>query len=406
MSNSNAIAAVTDKLVSIAKELGATATAMSPDVARAGEEGDQLNVCLYNTSIEPTWRNQDLPHGNSGGQPRRPLLPLRLHYLVTAYGTKSVEDGKPDVRAQSLLGRLMLRLHDKPEFRESEFPAGSGIKNTVDPIRITYQPMTLDEMSKLWSSFQTAYRTSVAFEVGVLLIESDVAETTPLPVTQRGPTNTGWDSSSVFPARIDSIGFATDFQPGAQFGEDITIRGENLVQPGTVSVTLQHVSDSEELDLTPKSLFDEKIEVTLPNAVSGLRAGVFLVRVTNMQESRDEPFRSAPYPIALLPKIIPPTGGLEVKDTLGVKTLSIDCKPPIRTGQKVQLLIGSRPVPIDASALGDSTSTLTANLGEMKFEKGDHAARLVIDGVQSSLVDPDNPEVGIDPRLHVRRLPR
>jgi hypothetical protein len=42
----------------------------------------------------------------------------------------------------------------------------------VERVRITLQPLTLEEVAKLWNVFQTPYRISVAYEVSVVLIES------------------------------------------------------------------------------------------------------------------------------------------------------------------------------------------------------------------------------------------
>ena len=39
-------------------------------------------------------------------------------------------------------------------------------------IRITLQPLSIDDISKLWAGFQMQYRLSVAYEVAVVLIDS------------------------------------------------------------------------------------------------------------------------------------------------------------------------------------------------------------------------------------------
>ena len=52
-------------------------------------------------------------------------------------------------------------------------------------IRITPEPLTVDEMSKLWSSFQKEYRMSTAYQASVVLIESDRRARAPLPVLTR-----------------------------------------------------------------------------------------------------------------------------------------------------------------------------------------------------------------------------
>ncbi len=49
-------------------------------------------------------------------------------------------------------------------------------------MRITLQPLSVEEISKLWTAFQTQFRTSVSYQVSVVLIESQRPAKTPLPV--------------------------------------------------------------------------------------------------------------------------------------------------------------------------------------------------------------------------------
>jgi len=46
--------------------------------------------------------------------------------------------------------------------------------------------MSLEDVSKLWTTFQTQYRISAAYEVSVVIIESSRIVKTPLPVLTRG----------------------------------------------------------------------------------------------------------------------------------------------------------------------------------------------------------------------------
>ena len=42
----------------------------------------------------------------------------------------------------------------------------------IERVRITPQPLSVDELSKLWTAFQTHFRISAAYQVSVVLIES------------------------------------------------------------------------------------------------------------------------------------------------------------------------------------------------------------------------------------------
>ena len=61
----------------------------------------------------------------------------------------------------------------------------------VENVRITPQPLTLDEMSKIWTGFQAGYRLSLSYEVSVVLIESRRARNAALPVLRRGADDRG-----------------------------------------------------------------------------------------------------------------------------------------------------------------------------------------------------------------------
>src|SRR5512145_3571232 len=111
MSNSLAIAAATATLRSLLlRGLGISdVTVKPPDTARTGLTGDQVNLFLYQTSIDAAWRNQDMPRQVKPGETGQPPLPLCLHYLITAYG-----EGDDQSKAHQLLGHAMSVLYDHP----------------------------------------------------------------------------------------------------------------------------------------------------------------------------------------------------------------------------------------------------------------------------------------------------
>ncbi len=168
MSNDRAIAAVTSTLrnmlfqaVSSDADLaGTTVTTRPPDRARQdGSAGNQINLFLYRTSIDAAWRNQDLP-GIRPGESGQPPLPLVLSYLMTAYG-----EDDDEVLAHRLLGIGMQLLNDQPLLSPSAIVAalsGSGLEDQPDRVRITPHPIPMDEISRLWATFSTGYRISVA----------------------------------------------------------------------------------------------------------------------------------------------------------------------------------------------------------------------------------------------------
>ena len=91
-----------------------------------------------------------------------------------------------------LLGKAMSILYDHALLGPDEIRAatsasfpGSDLDKQVERVRITLQPMSLEEISKLWSGLVTQYRLSVGYEVSVMLIDSTQPKKTPLPVLTR-----------------------------------------------------------------------------------------------------------------------------------------------------------------------------------------------------------------------------
>ena len=164
-------------------------TALAPDMIRTdgSEARTQLNVFLYQVTLNAGWRNVALPSRNSNGdRVTNPPLALNLHYLLTAYGVK-------DLHAEILLGYAMQLLHETPVLsREairkaldpSPVSGGSGLPPTlqalatselaeqIEQIRIVPETMNMEEVSRLWSAMQAHYRPTAAYQASVVLIES------------------------------------------------------------------------------------------------------------------------------------------------------------------------------------------------------------------------------------------
>src|SRR5215203_4919992 len=156
---------------------GVNVTVRPLDTARENTAGDQVNLFLYQTLPDAAWRNRDIPGRVHPGETAQPPLPLTLYYLITTYGN---EDS--DLRSHLLLGQAMSVLHDYPLLGADEIKNATegapdlkdkaNLHQQIERIRITLQPLTFEEISKLWTTFQTHYRTSAAYQVSVVLIES------------------------------------------------------------------------------------------------------------------------------------------------------------------------------------------------------------------------------------------
>jgi hypothetical protein len=135
--------------------------------------GDDLDdtviasLYLYRVDVDEHRRNQrPLPDPGSPELFRRPPLPLQLRYLVTPVG------GSEETN-QLVLGRLVQHFHDFPVFSTlSGVPLGDSHGGADPELRVRQDPLTLEQLTQLWTAFSTPYRVSVAFAVDVVAVDS------------------------------------------------------------------------------------------------------------------------------------------------------------------------------------------------------------------------------------------
>ncbi len=411
MSNARAIAAVTSMLDYLIRQGTDAGTAIEkvttrpPDKAREGTDG-QLNIFLYQTAVNAAWRNMDLPGHTRPGETGASPLALNLYYLITAYGKDN-----DDISAHLLLGHAMQMLHDHSTISRADIEAASttgsldavhksaiaeaDLQNQVERLRITPVPLSLDELSRLWSMFQTPYRVSALYEVSVVLIESSRPVKAPLPVLTRGPVveieqdgkkrmiETGIVVQpylmSPYP-HLEKVVFPTP-QPSLVSGEKLVLEGAQLAQAGGETMlrfSHTHLSGKDEL-IKVKEPAGMTLEVNIPDV---LPAGFYTVTAQVKGEDEAGPGRiSNALSFALAPTIDKITVGKTKA------TLTVTCRPAIEKGQRVSLLLGDRELlpkapPKDASyPLTSLTFDVTA------VEPGDYLVRLRVDGVDSHLID-------------------
>src|SRR5262245_9301656 len=396
-----AIAATTATLRSIlirgVKVSSLTVTVRPLDTARQNTPGDQINLFLYQALPDAAWRNLDIPRRVHPGETAQPPLPLTLYYLITAYG-----DEDNDIKSHVLLGKAMSVLHDYPVIGAKDITDATmnddNLKDTnlpeqVERIRITLQPLTFEEISKLWTTFQTHYRTSAAYQVSVVLIESIRATRTPLPVLRRGDEDRGAEVgagslpeieeirvplSGVFGA-LDNVRLVKTL-PNAQLNDEIAILGRNF-SGGSAHVRLKHPLVARTFALQPTQMDDETIIVKLPppaTASATWPAGFYTTSVI-ISRTGERDRASNELVLSLAPTItISPTSA-----PAGNITLTVTTAPQIRKEQSVSVLFGDRQ--LQHEALPAATNTLTFDLENVAA--GNYVVRLRVDGVDSIPVD-------------------
>lgn len=347
----------------------------------ADKSKNHINLFLYHVEHNQTWRNMPIPGRTKPGETGNPPLPLNLYYIITAYG----ENGS-EIIGHLLLGKAMSILHDHVLLGRDEIKSAfqlSGVHNQIERLRITPQPISLDEVSKLWSGFQTQYRLSAAYEVSVVLMESRRPTRTPLPVLTIGKDNKGVMVQphllSPYPA-LDEI-LIPGSKPGAFGGDVLTLKGSNF-EGDTVTIQFYHPQLEEPLELSPD---DDptalSMEVTLPDLPAVWPAGLY--RVSIVVTTGDDTRTTNQLPMMKLPRVTGTTFSPISPPTAESYHASIDCTPLVLPGQSASLLLGDREFFADAPA--GATGTLTFQLSGVK--DGDYYLRLRIDGVDSLLID-------------------
>lgn len=402
MSNALAIAAVTTTLRAMLDTAlalafgGVDVSTLPPDKARTGV-GDQINLFLYNTSIDAALRNTP-PRTSRPGESGEPALPLRLQYLVTAYG-----QNENDAFGHRLLGEAMSVMHDHPLLSREEIrDATSGplpdsdLHTQVERVRITPLSLNLEEMSKLWTTFQTQYRISAAYEVSVVLIDSSRPAIAALPVLGRGSTD---DTGVVSAANVDSpfpaLSSVESPDPAALLpGETLTLRGANL--SGTsVAVRIRHqLMDADRVLAPLAGATATQLRVVVPDEPANLPAGFYTVAVEVETEETAHPgvaFTRTTNRLAFAraPVITSPMPATEARDVAGRVSMSMTCSPRVRPGQRASLLLGGREIP--AEPFNVVTDTLDFDFDNPTPADSPAAvesfARLRVDGVDSLLTD-------------------
>ena len=401
MSNALAIAAVTATLRSVLEtgvradpDLNDTTVTTQPlDRARdSNNTANQLNLFLYHTLPNAAWTNMDMPRRMMPGETGIPALAVKLYYLMTAYGRG---DDTTQPFSHQVLGQAMSVLHDHALLGAEEIRAATAsslprtdLDRQIERVRVTLQPLSLEELSKLWTGLQTQYRLSVAYEATVVLIDSTQFTRAPLPVLSRGVRS---QSSLIppFPALEEAL--PQGGQPSARLGETLSLGGHHL--DGTnVGVVFNHPLWTAPVEVPPQpGGTDTRLTVGLPNQPAVWPAGFYTlaVRVQRLNESYRRTTNELSFSLAPSMTIAPPA------PPAGNITFTVTCSPQVgveqhgtqmRLVQRAALLLGDREIPAEPPAAPTSpTGTLTFIAPSVAA--GEYFARLRIDGVDSLLVD-------------------
>ena len=424
MSNFLAIATVTAALSQVLWEAvvpdvgGATVSTVRPNADGTGLPTTGVNVFLYQVTPNAAWHNADLPTRRGNGDLiQKPQAALDLHYLLTFYGDESL------LEPQRVLGSVARTLHARPVLSRdlirrtiaraefSPFLANSNLADAVELVKFTPIPLSLEDVSKLWSVFfQTTYSLSVAYQGTVVLIESDESTHSALPVRER--------NIYVIPFRnpvIEKVKSQED-ESGFIFSDStIVISGERL----RGDVTQVRIAG---VDVTPPidNVTDTQITLALP---ADLRAGVQGMQVVQLMNMGTPPVPHRGVESNLAAFVIHPTinrnpdetpditvaGNVPDPDGMISGTVTVRVTPTVAKKQRAVLLLSEIIPPLPPSDEApraytfdstphnqpddpDVTDTLEFPISRVK--PADYLVRIQIDGANSPLetsADADNP---------------
>jgi hypothetical protein len=394
MSNHLAIATVTAALrLKLEKDLqvhmtGATATTIRPISPPSNLlPAPGVNIFLFQVTPNAALANEALPSRRADGQlVQRPVAALTLHYLLSFYGNESKQE------PQVALGIVARSLQSQPVLPKdiieqaiagAPYLADSDLAASLERVRFLPTVTTLEDLTKLWSVFNTPYVLSATYQGSVVLIEGEAAPRAPaLPV--RGVAAR---AKVLKQPVIDTILSLAPGDPEPVAGQPILVghrlvlRGHGL-QAGTSTPELDTRVRIGDVELDPESTSPTEITVLLPGT---LKAGVQRVQVVHRERIGTSVRRGAESSLAAF------VLQLDASFSKGSGTIEATVSPQVQKGQSVVLLMnqysapaGTEPkaysVPLTVAA---ASSTLIFPLGTVAA--GDYLLRVQVDGAESPL---------------------
>jgi len=128
----------------------------------------QAVAALYLYHVVPSrhLRNQrPLPDPTEPGRFRQAPLPVELRYLLVPVAE--------DETGHQHLGRILQHFHDHRSFAElSGDPLGDSFGGGSDALRVSIDPLSIEQLTQLWSAFSSPYRLAVGLLVELVPIDS------------------------------------------------------------------------------------------------------------------------------------------------------------------------------------------------------------------------------------------
>lgn len=366
MSNFLGTATVTEALRQLAEQgageaiSGARAKVLRPPSSLTsghpnGEPDVYVGLYMYQVTPNAALRNAATPTRRGDGSVlQETRTALDLHYLFTFYGDDNT------LEPQRVMGAVLRRLQSAPLLTKSIITSAklalsslitSDLDAETEQVKFLMLPLSLDELSKLWSVFfQTTYCLSVAYQASVIFLDGKESAKPALPVTRRNLY-----VKTFRQPEIEQI--ASQKTPAGKVlvGEPI-VSGDYLILNGkqlSGDVTRVRVGGAvitpAEIDVTDSQI---KFQLKAPPFAAGeLQAGVLSVQVVQDFEM-GAPFETAHKGIegnvaafVLRPTVTPTLSDKTVDGVHRKFNLKLDFSPLVGVKQRVALLLNEYEPP-------------------------------------------------------------
>ena len=400
MSNYRAIATLTAVMrdILVKSQLGvegnSVSVRVSPPSALKGLSDDVLNLFLYQVTPSTVHNSFNLPTRNQNGKLlAKPSLALDLHYLLTSYSSN-------ELKAQLMLSNAIIFLQENAiiskntisdtinnpdKFEGEDFLSNSNLDRVVRSINVSLQSLSIEELTKLWSSFfQTDYRLSVSYKVSMVLLESELEIEPSIPVSKRQLRVVSLKRPLI--EKLEPQIMAYDST------RTLAINGRNL-DGDRVYVKL---SGNEIEVVDKKCLSENQIKIVVPKDTL---AGVKYVQVLQkiLFDSDDKVGHKGQKSNVMTFVLTPELKKAEPSILTPGQNLTLHFEPSIAANQKVNILIGSRVlnVTLPQTATLYPLSSLTVAL-PTDISAGTYPVRIRIDNADSSLKAGNSPTITIN----------
>lgn len=129
----------------------------------SGLSTSKVSIFLYQILENPYLKNEE-PERIGDTLLKPSPLSLDLLYLVTPYSTDETDEKR-------ILGKVMQIFFDNAILTGSVLEG--SLKGTDEEIKLLFNPISLDDLTKLWNAFQeVTYRLSVSYLVTPVRIDS------------------------------------------------------------------------------------------------------------------------------------------------------------------------------------------------------------------------------------------